>query len=62
MIANTSAIAIAPTRQNVASASAPIERRRDLLSSLTAFIERVAESPRSADDAERYWTTVSRGF
>jgi hypothetical protein len=61
MIANTSAIAIAPAK-NVVSASAAIPQRRDLLASLAAFIERVAESPRSSDDSERYWSTVARGL
>jgi hypothetical protein len=61
MIANTSAIAMTPAK-NVASVSAPIAQRRDLLATLAAFIERVAESPRSSDDSERYWSTVARGL
>jgi hypothetical protein len=62
MIANTSAIALAPAKHAPSANTAPIQQRRDLLATLAAFIERVAESPRAADDSERYWTTVARGL
>jgi hypothetical protein len=61
MIAESAVTAAPSSRLATSSRTQPVDRR-GLLGALAAFIERAAQAPASANESDRYWTSVARGL